>query len=143
MVLDIWKDAVDFIDTDVKEWMAEAFHKYKDEAVKLNKENLSSGRLRTGENLSPSEYSNPYKKVRIQYGRPLSPKDLNLTGDYHGGIYGTSFPDFFEMGSDDRKELILEHNWGEIHGIPDDKLDSLLETYIFPYIRERFIKNFR
>ncbi len=141
MVLDIWRDIIDSIDIDLTEWIEEAFHQYKDIAIELNKAQLSKGKLKTGENLSP--YTDPYKKVRIKYGRPTSPKDLNLTGAHYKGFYGTAFPEFFEMGSDDIKEMYLEPKWGAIYGIPDDKLDKFLQTYIFPYIAQRFIGSFQ
>lgn len=141
MVLEIWREAIDTLEGNLKGWLIDAFNKYKDEAVQLNKKQLSEGKKRTGESLSP--YSTPYLSVRRKFGRPESPKDLNLQGGFTKGIYAAALTDYFEVGSDDWKELILEHNHGEILGIPDDELDEFLEKYIWPYVGQRFIENFR
>ena len=136
-----WGEFSKSLDGKVQNWIREAFSIYKDEAITLNKEQLSKGMTSEGVQLSP--YSNPYKKVRIKYGRPTSPKDLNLKGGFYKGFYGISLDKYFEQGSKDWKADILEHNYPNIYGIPVDQLDSFLETYIWPHIQKRFIESFQ
>jgi hypothetical protein len=130
-----WGEFAENIDQEIFKWIKEGFSIYKDEAINLNKQQLSAGMDSTSKNLSP--YSKPYERVRRKYGRPTSPKDLNLTGGHYKGFYGLALDSYFEQGSKDLKADILEHNYPNIYGIPTEQLDSFLETFIWPHCAKR------
>jgi hypothetical protein len=136
-----WGELVKEMESNVNAWIQEAFEHFKSDAIELNKNQLSQGLTNEGKSLSP--YSTPYKKVRVKYGRPTSPKDLNLTGEHYKGFYGKAEQNFFEMGSENWKANILQHNWGEIYGIPEEQIDEFLEQKIFPFVAQKFVELFQ
>lgn len=98
--------------------------RHKSDIEALNKSQLSTGTRADGTQLPP--YSTPYLRVRRKYGRPTSPKDLNLTGEFYDKFYSLYFDKFFEIGSRSRKEGFLESNWGELHGLTEESIEKLL-----------------
>jgi hypothetical protein len=134
-----WGEIANSLDKNLNTWIKEGFSIYKDQAIELNKGQLSEGKDTKGTALSP--YSTPYKRKRIKAGLQVSRKDLNFTGEHYKGFYGLALQNYFEMGSKDWKADILEHNYPGIYGIPEADLDDFLDAFIWPHVQTRFIES--
>jgi hypothetical protein len=111
------------IDIKVIAWRVLSRH--TDEMTDLQKSRLHRGERTDKKQLPP--YSKPYIPVRVKYGRPISPKDLDLTGQHHDAMFTTTSKDYTLMGSSDWKQNILEWAWGdEIYGLSEEDMDIIL-----------------
>jgi hypothetical protein len=105
----------------------------------LNKSQLSKG-LRS-DNTKLPRYSTRYLKTRVKHGRPTSPMDLNLTGDFYKGFFASYFDSYMSISSSDHKEQVLESTYGNIHGLTPESMDTLLwDMGVADEIVSEFIK---
>ena len=111
------------------------FQRHADDLEALNKLQLSQGK-RSDESNLPKTYAKSYQKIRRKHGRPLSPMDLNLTGDFYSQFYSLYFQKFMELGSKDWKERILEERFGKIHGLTGKNKEDFINSILDELIRE-------
>jgi hypothetical protein len=97
--------------------------RHESDIQELNQEQLMSGKKSDGTSLSP--YSPAYAKRK---GKPLTPKTLKDTGNFHEGIFSTFFEKSFTMQSENYKSDFLESNWtSKIFGLTRESIVKLLD----------------
>lgn len=93
----------------------------------LNRENLSEGKLRTGNNLSP-DYSSAYlrRKKKISTYKLSGTPDLRLSGSFYANLKANVTGSKIENKSDVPHSKYLEKRYGkEIYGIQKDQEEEL------------------
>lgn len=123
----------------IPEFFEDAALKHAKEITRLNKENLSKGKLNTGQNITP-KYSESYRKKK-----GFSTPDGKVTGSFYNSIFvtQTNVPAQMQVVSDyvvDGFALAnkLEEDYSEdIYSITDGQRNSLLENKIAPEVVKR------
>jgi len=141
MFFEAFIDAAKNIDLDNILWRVLSRH--TDDLVDLQRNRISQGK-RTDNTDLPLPYSPSHVRVRLKFGRPLSPKDLNLTGQHYAKMYVVANKDGIIMGSNDWKSMILESEWGKIYGLSESDIDIILwqwgvaDEIVLEYQRQLF-----
>jgi hypothetical protein len=117
--------------------------RHESEIEALNKSQLSKGELSDGSKLPP--YSKGYLKTRRKHRRPITPMDLNLTGDLYQSWFTTFFDSYLSLDSLDGKGPIHEKRFGSgIYGLSPESIEILIwekgvaDEFVVEFIKEIF-----
>lgn len=109
---------------------------FKNDIIKLNKEQLLKGNKADGTDLPG--YTDAYAALK---NKPKRPKTLKDKGDFHAGFDANFFKNYYEAFSRDPKEGFLIKNWGnEIFGLTEQSkaiILPLVESKLVDYIKKR------
>ena len=115
----------DFQIPDVNAVCKRVLQRHQDDIEALNKLQLSKG-IRS-DNTSLPAYKKSYLKTRRKHGRPTSPMDLNLTGQFYEKFFVEFYNSYLNIGSRDGKGPVLEEMFrSDIYGLTQENLDVLL-----------------
>lgn len=127
---------------DAETILMEAASLNTDELADLNTQQMESGIMSTGENITPKYGSNAYAQYKKSIGSKSSPTpDLKLTGDFHSGLYAKVENKKLKFGSTDWKEGTLQQQYtADIFGVTTDNLISQTDSDIPTIIDKMLMK---
>ena len=127
-----------FVLPDINVICKRVLQRHSEDIEALNKLQLGTGTRSNDTKLPP--YKKSYLKTRRKYGRPTSPMDLNLRGDFYEKFFTNYFNAYLSISSKDGKGPILEQMFSsDIYGLTDKSKEILLWQYgVFDEISQEF-----
>lgn len=113
-----------FESIDIEQMTEETFQETESDFAKLNTEQLYSGKLNDGSEITP-EYAESTKKRKRKEGQPSDRVTTRDTGAYHEGFTVKPKSDVLEIGSDVRYEQYLDKRYGKkLYGLTPDNSEQ-------------------
>lgn len=107
---------------DVHAIFRDAVKQNKDTIIQLNKSQLLKGEDPSGKQYPA--YSEAYARRK---NKPLKPKTLKDTGDFHKGFDATFSKEYYEMFSRDKKNDFLEEEYKPF-GLQDENNQKIIDN---------------
>jgi hypothetical protein len=137
MIEDIEKRIAQLKLVDVDKILKDIIQQLTEYVVNFNKfdQLYEKGIYTSGQQLPP--YVPATIKRKIKKNQPYDRKTLKDTGDFYSGWFVKLGNDAFTLGSDERKNIFLQANWGsEIFGLTDESIEKL-RALVLPLLQER------
>lgn len=120
----------------------ESLNETKDEFKAINKSQLKSGFIKTGEKLKPSYRSKKYALAKNEMNPlpGLGNPDLFLTGAFYEGIDVEVGKDVFDIISKDEKGPELENKYKDIFGLGGTFKSEYTKEKLAPALKKKISK---